>query len=266
MNILKEILAHKKQEVAFLKRNKPVEQYGDFPLYSRKCLSLQKALQIPGTAVIAEIKKASPSKGIIRENFYPVEIARKYVSGGAAAISILTDEKFFQGNIKFITDVRPFAPLPILRKDFIIDSYQITETKAYGADAVLLIAAALEPGQLHTLHEEANNLGIECLVEVHNEQELQKLDMSRVKIIGINNRNLADFSVDISTTVRVASEIPKGIVIVSESGISNQADIENLVSHGINAVLAGEILMRAKDPEEALRSLLSSDRKTKNES
>jgi indole-3-glycerol phosphate synthase len=208
-------------------------------------------------AVIAEIKKASPSKNVIREDFDPLKIACEYVSNGASAISVLTDQKYFQGNISFIADIRSSVPIPILRKDFIIDSYQLIEAKVFGADAVLLIAAALEPKHLNDLYIDATELGLDCLVEVHNEQELEALDLSQVKIVGINNRNLTDFTIDVSTTLRVASHIPAGITIVSESGISSRADIDHLAAHGIHAVLIGESLMRANRPGEALRSLLT---------
>ena len=257
MSILEEILINTRQEVAVLKRIMPLEQMREMPGFQRHCFSLMKALHREEVSIIAEIKKASPSKGVIRKDFDPIVLAREYAENGASAISMLTDKKYFQGNIRFISDVRASVPLPILRKDFIIDSYQITEAKAFGADAVLLIAAALEPKQLCDLHDEANELGLDCLVEVHNERELTALDLKQVKIVGINNRNLSDFTIDVTTTLRVASIIPKDITIVSESGISNRADIDHLVAHGIHAVLVGESLMRAVNPGKALKALLS---------
>jgi indole-3-glycerol phosphate synthase len=256
MNILQEIIEYKKLEVASSKNEASISQLKDMPEFNSRCISLRGALEKKDVAVIAEIKKASPSKGIICENFNPVETAREYISGGAAAISVLTDKKYFQGDIRYIADVRAIVPVPILRKDFIIDSFQLTEAKAFGADAVLLIAAALEQMQLKELHIEAEGLGLECLVEIHNEQELQTLDLSNVKIIGINNRNLSDFSVNISTSLRLASQIPAGITVVSESGISTRADIEQLLINGIHAVLIGESLMRQKNPGTALQKLL----------
>jgi len=255
MNILDEILAHKRIEVALAKSITPWERLKEMPAFTRQCLSLQNALQSKDIAVIAEIKKASPSKGIIRKNFNPLAIAREYVEGGANAISVLTDRQYFQGDISFIADIRSSVPIPILRKDFIIDSYQLIEAKAYGADAVLLIAAAMEPQRLQDLYSEATGLGLDCLVEVHNEHELESLDLTKVKMIGVNNRNLADFTVDISTTLRVADRVPAGITIVSESGISNRKDIDQLTAHGIHTVLVGESLMRASSPGEALRKL-----------
>jgi indole-3-glycerol phosphate synthase len=257
MSILENILENTQQEVAVSKKTTPLEQLREMPGFQRYCFSLMKALHRKEVSIIAEIKKASPSKGVIRKDFDPYALAREYAENGAKAISMLTDKKYFQGNIRFISDVRASVSLPILRKDFIVDAYQLTEAKAFGADAVLLIAAALEPKQLHDLHDEANELGLDCLVEVHNEQELATLDLKHVKIVGINNRNLSDFTVDVTTTLRVASKIPKGIIIVSESGISNRADIDHLAAHGIHAVLVGESLMRAVNPGKTLKALLT---------
>jgi indole-3-glycerol phosphate synthase len=257
MSILKEILENTRQEICVSKKIMPLEQLKEMPGFQRHCFSLVKALHREEVSIIAEIKKASPSKGVIRKDFDSYAIAREYADNGASAISMLTDKKYFQGNIRFISDVRASVSLPILRKDFIIDSYQITEAKAFGADAVLLIAAALEPQQLHDLHNEANDLGLDCLVEVHSEQELATLNLKQLKIVGINNRNLSDFTIDVTTTLRVAQNIPNGIIIVSESGISNRADIDHLAAHGIHAVLVGESLMRAESPGKALKSLLN---------
>ena len=258
MNILEEILDHKQQEVLLTKNAVSLEQLEEMPDFARKCYSLHKAVGGKNTAVIAEIKKASPSKKIICEDFHPVEIARKYINGGASVISVLTDKKYFQGDIRFISDIRPSVPIPILRKDFIIDSYQLTEAKAFGADAVLLIAAALKPERLRDLFNEAVALGLECLVEVHNIHELSFLNYIPATMIGINNRDLSTFTVDISTTIRLASRIPKDIIVVSESGITSRADIDQLAVHGIRAVLVGEHIMRAQNPGEALRALLGS--------
>jgi len=257
MNILESILDNTRKETARTKFTMPVERLKSMPGFSRKCNSFQSALLASTPAIIAEVKRASPSKGIIREDFDHRLIARAYVEAGACALSVLTDKVFFQGDIQYIADIRADISIPILRKDFIIDSYQLAEAKAFGADSVLLIAAALEKNQLYELHVEADELGLECLVEVHNEAEMESLDKSVVKIIGINNRNLADFSVDLATSIRLAALIPSGITIVSESGISSRADIDLLVQNGIHAVLIGESLMRSTDPGEALRKLLS---------
>jgi indole-3-glycerol phosphate synthase len=257
MNILKEILENKRLEVGTAKKTIPLQRLHDMSGYSRKCLSLKNSLNTKDVAVIAEIKKASPSKGIICTDFDPLKIAREYVAGGAAAVSVLTDRKYFQGHIHFMSDIRASVPVPLLRKDFIIDSYQLTEAKAFGADAVLLIAAAMDPEKLKDLHSEAAELGLECLVEVHSESELHSLDFSRVRTVGINNRNLADFKIDISTASRLAVHIPKNVTIVSESGIRTRTDIEKLAGSGIHAVLVGESLMRSSDPKEALAELLT---------
>ncbi|MGA3285860.1 MAG: indole-3-glycerol phosphate synthase TrpC [Bacteroidota bacterium] len=260
MSILENILENTRQEVSVIKKIMPLEQLKEMPGFQRQCFSLVNALNREEVSIIAEIKKASPSKGIIRKDFDPYALAREYAENGASAISMLTDKKYFQGNIRFISDVRAAISLPILRKDFIVDSYQLTEAKAFGADAILLIAAALESNQLRDLHNEATQLGLDSLVEVHNEQELETLDLKQVKIVGINNRNLSDFTVDVTTTLRVAMIIPKGIIIVSESGISNRTDIDQLAAHGIYAVLVGESLMRAVNPGKALKALLTPSR------
>jgi indole-3-glycerol phosphate synthase len=260
MNILEEILKHKRQEVALAQKEVPAESLEELPYFTRHCLSLKNALGTRDLAVIAEMKKASPSRKIIREDFHPPEIAHQYVNGGASALSVLTDKKYFQGDIRFIADIRSTVPIPILRKDFIIDSYQLTEAKAFGADAVLLIAAALKPERLRDLFHEATALGLECLVEVHTLHELNVLNIIPAAMIGINNRDLSTFTVDISTSIRIASRIPKEITIVSESGITGSADIQKLAAHGIRAVLMGETFMRAENPGEALRSLLTSCR------
>jgi indole-3-glycerol phosphate synthase len=257
MNILENILEYKKQEIVLTKRTLPAEQLEDMAYFSRQCLSMQKALSKKEVSVIAEMKKASPSKKIILDDFHPLKIAHEYVLGGASALSVLTDKKYFQGDIHFITDIRSSVPIPILRKDFIIDSYQLTEAKAFGADAVLLIAAAVRPEQLRDLYNEANALGLECLVEVHTIHELNILNFIPAKMIGINNRNLSNFTVDISTTIRVASRVPEDIIVVSESGITTRAEIDKLAEHGIHAFLVGETLMRAHNPAETLRALLT---------
>jgi indole-3-glycerol phosphate synthase len=259
MNILENILEHKKQEIAVAKRALPAEQLEDLEYFPRQCLSLQKALSKKEVSVIAEMKKASPSKKIIREDFHPLKIAHEYVLGGASALSVLTDKKYFQGDIHFITDIRSSVPIPILRKDFIVDSYQLTEAKAFGADAVLLIAAAVGPEQLRDLYNEANALGLECLVEIHTIHELNILNFIPAKMIGINNRNLSNFTVDISTTILVASRVPEDILVVSESGITTRAEIDTLTEHGIHAFLVGETLMRAHNPAETLRALLTQE-------
>lgn len=255
MSILDTILDNTRQEVARAKKTTPLERLKEVPHFVRQALSLHSALQGRDIAIIAEIKRASPSKGIILQEFNPLTIAKEYVAGGANGLSVLSDKKYFHGDIRFIAEIRSSVPVPILRKDFIIDPYQLVESKAFGADAVLLIAAALKPNQLKDLSLEAGELGLDCLVEVHNEQELNSIDLKDVKMIGINNRDLVSFTVDIMTTARVAAYIPPGITIVSESGISSRDDIDRLAAHGIHAVLVGESLMRAASPRKALEAL-----------
>lgn len=256
MNFLDKILAHKREEVAARKITAPPLRLREMPFYSRPGVSLFGALHGKDLAVIAEIKRASPSRSVIREDFDPLAIAEEYVRGGASAISVLTDEIYFQGHIEYISRVRSAVPLPILRKDFIVDSYQLYEAKAYGADAVLLIAAALGVRELSELAGEAKSLGLECLIEVHNESELHSLDLDSVELLGINNRDLTTFETDLRTSIRLRPLIPPGALVVSESGISSPADLAELIRHHIHAVLIGETLMKAPHPGEALSWLL----------
>jgi indole-3-glycerol phosphate synthase len=257
MSILETILSHKRNEVKEQIRNLPLARLTAKPLYHRPPLSLTAALAGNSLSVIAELKKASPSQGIIREHFDPVSIGREYVESGAHALSVLTDVRFFQGSIQTLELIREQTPVPILRKDFIIDEYQLHEAKASGADAVLLIAAALSSSQLRELHDAAINLGLECLVEVHTEEEIAALDLLKVKCVGINNRNLKSFRTDLETSLRLRQHLPDSVTVVSESGIRTAQDIAALARCGIHAVLVGETFMRAKHPGEALKSLLA---------
>ncbi|MFP3982911.1 MAG: indole-3-glycerol phosphate synthase TrpC [Desulfurivibrionaceae bacterium] len=210
----------------------------------------------PGISLIAEAKKASPSQGLIRPDFDPVAIGRSYEAAGVQAMSILTDENFFQGSLEYISRVRREVSLPILRKDFIIHEIQVKEARRFGADAILLICAILEESRLRDYLALSRELGMDSLVEVHDEWELEMALKADSGLIGINNRNLQDFSVDLETTLRVLREIPAGIEVVSESGIKDHEDIRKLESAGVTAVLVGESLMRAEDPAEAVRSLM----------
>lgn len=206
-------------------------------------------------AVIAEIKKASPSKGVIRENFDPVEIARSYQSGGAACLSVLTDGDFFQGHEDYLVAARAACALPVIRKEFIIDPYQVVESRAIGADCILLIVAALEHQALVGLHQQAVDLGMDVLVEVHDRDELEcalKLDL---ELIGINNRNLRTFETSLDTTIELLDSIPSGSLVVTESGIHNADDVALMLKHKVNAFLVGEAFMRAADPGQALKEL-----------
>ena len=258
MNHLETILQHKRQEVAARRRECTPEQLREMPMFTRRTLSLRERLSGKRMGVVAEIKKASPSKGVIREQFDPAAIARSYVSGGAAAVSVLTETRFFQGSLSILASVRTLVDVPLLRKDFILDPYQLVEAKGYGADAVLLIAAALDPAHLRELQDEARALGLECLVEVHTEAELMTLDQSKCDLIGINNRDLATFTTDLSVSLKLRPLIRRETVVVSESGISTADDLRTLMNGDIHAVLIGEAFMRQADPGSALAALLSS--------
>jgi len=217
------------------------------------------ALSRPDTMnIIAEAKKASPSKGIIRADFDPVDIARCYEDNGAAAISVLTEEHFFQGHLDFLSAIRQAVNLPLLRKDFIIDPYQVYEARTVGADAVLLIAAVLETLELQTLLQLVQDLGMQALVEVHTEDELIKVLKVNPSIVGINNRNLENFVTDIETTVRLHALVPGNVITVSESGIHTPDDIRRLRTCGVDAFLIGESFMREPDPGLKLSQFLSS--------
>ena len=251
--ILDTIVARKKEEVAALKARGVVAPELEIPPPRGFIRALT---DFAGVAVIAEAKKASPSKGVIRPDFDPVAIARSYQAGGAQALSVLTDVDFFQGSLAYIPAVRAVVGLPVLRKDFIIDPLQIREARAYGADAILLIAAILETSQIEEYQALAFDLGMDALVEVHDEAEVEKAVAAGSRLIGVNNRDLRDFSMDLNTTFRLQKMIPAEIPLVSESGIRDHQDMQRLAEHGVGAALVGETLMRAADPAEALRSLV----------
>jgi len=257
--ILDRIVADKRLEVAAKKQSHPIEELRRVAAEQPPPLDFASALRGDGIRLIAEIKKASPSKGIIRRDFNPVEIARTYAASGASAISVLTDSKYFQGSLEYLNDIRNALndiKVPLLRKDFIIDSYQVYEAKACGADSLLLITAILTAGELKELLDLSHELGMQCLVEVHNETEVEIAVKSRAGIIGINNRDLSNFEVDLATTGRLKSLIPEDRVVVSESGIKDRDDIEQLKRWGVNAVLIGESLMSADDIAGKMRELL----------
>ena len=252
MNVLADILSHKAEEVALRKEAIPAEILREKPLFARTTLSLTSALNEREFAVIAEVKKASPSRGVIRDVYDPVGIALEYERAGASAISVLTDSKFFQGTLDDLEAVRESVGLPLLRKDFIVDPYQLEESKAAGADAVLLIVAALSRRMLGDLSAGAKSLGMECLVEIHTVGDLESAVECGCTLIGINNRDLATFTTDVGTTLGLVAGIPPGTLCVSESGISSQSDIVALRSAGVLAVLIGEAFMREKNPGDAL--------------
>ena len=244
--ILDTIVARKKEEVAALKKHGchlPPDIADTVQIAPPR--GFQQALvSYPGVAIIAEAKKASPSKGVICEHFEPVAIARRYQENGAQAISVLTDVDFFQGHIRYLLDVRAAVQLPVLRKDFIIDPLQIEEAHLYGADAILLIAAILDEVQLREYRQFAEEMGMDVLVEVHDEEELERALAAGSRLIGVNNRNLKDFSVDIETTFRLQKHLPPNIPLVSESGLKTPEDMRRLAKAGVTAALIGETLMR----------------------
>ena len=207
--------------------------------------------------IIAEVKKASPSKGIIREDFDPLKIARQYEANNAAAISILTESEFFMGKLRFLKDIKNAVKIPLLRKDFLFDPYQIYEARANGADAVLLIAAILEKPLLDDLLSVVNDLSMNALIEVHTKDDLEKVLQTDAEIIGINNRNLKTFETDIQTSIDLIADIPESKVIVTESGIKTKNDIQKLSKAGVDAFLIGETFMRADNPGEMLNSFVN---------
>ncbi len=222
---------------------------------TRKTLNFRDALNAPGISIISEVKKASPSKKVICEDFHPAEQAVKYEKAGASAISCLTEEFYFQGSSRCLKEIREKVNLPILRKDFIIDEYQIYEAKVIGADAVLLISAILDTETIIKFMDTAKSLELNCLCEIHNEDELRNLLPAKPDIIGINNRNLKTFDVSLKTTGELAAKLPEGCTVVSESGISTSEDMKLLRSYGADAVLIGETLMRAENVEEKIAEL-----------
>src|SRR5579875_3555532 len=252
--ILADIVQHKQAELAELHaKAAAVEQAAyEHALHLR---SFAGALRAKSPAIIAEVKKASPSKGVLQANFHPAFIAGAYEEGGAACLSVLTDQQFFQGSLHDLEAARAAVTLPVLRKDFTIDRLQIFEAAAHGADAILLIAAVLEVSELQSFRELAASLHLASLVEVHNQEELAKAVDSGAEIIGVNNRDLETFEVSLDTSLRLSYLMPSGAIRVSESGIHSHADIDLLSKAGFNAFLVGESLMRAPDAAAALRAL-----------
>ena len=222
-----------------------------------------EALTRPGLSLIGEFKRRSPSAGEIRQGATVEEIVKAYEEGGAAALSILTDENHFGGSLEDLRAARAASELPILRKDFIVDPYQLYEAWVAGADAVLLIVAALDDETLASLHREARDLDLDCLIEIHSEDELGRALAADADVLGINNRNLDDLSVDIATTLELMTDVPAGKTVVSESGISDRATVEELEEIGVDAVLVGETLMRAEDPESKVRELTADEEATR---
>ncbi len=258
MNFLTEILQVKKNEVKELRNKYTFSSFSDFPFWESDTLSFrEKLLSDSGMKVIAEIKKASPSKGLLLEDFNHLKIAEEYMSAGADAISVLTDKLFFKGDISFLNDIARIKEIPLLRKDFIIDEYQILEAKANGADIILLISEALSKIQLNDLTDAALELGLDVLTELHGEEQLSKLHLSKPIIAGINNRNLHTFEVNLQTTVKLRKLLPDNLPVISESGIKTEEDVKLLKGNNISGVLVGEFLMKAKNRKEKLKELKS---------
>lgn len=253
--ILSGIVQHKHQEVAELR---PFAAVLEREAFGRKLpvRPFRAALQSAKPAIIAELKKASPSKGLLAETYRPAFLAHAYEAGSAACLSVLTDREYFQGSLHDLEAARAAATLPVLRKDFIVDRLQIFEAAAHGADAILLIAAVLDTTELQQFRELAAKLDMASLVEVHDSEELQKAIDSGAEIIGVNNRNLESFEVNLDTSVRLSYLMPSHAVRVSESGIASRADIDRLTEAGFHAFLIGESLMKCAHPTSALKSLI----------
>ncbi len=260
-DILKTILAKKAEEVAKRKLDMSIANLEDFAANVERPRGFNNALQnkvlAKKPAIIAEIKKASPSQGVIREDFQPLAIAQDYAMNGATCLSVLTDKEFFQGSEAYLQMVRERCPLPVLRKDFMIDPYQIYEARALGADCILLIVAALADSQIHELSDTAAKLGMDVLVEVHDAEELQRALTLDTKLVGINNRNLRSFKTSLQTTLDLKANIPAERIIITESGIHTHEDVQLMLDNDIYTFLVGEVFMRAKNPGQKMRELFS---------
>ncbi|SRR5713226_1123007 len=245
-----------REEVDLRKRKIPLSALQDRPLFHLPCRRFEASLRGQSRHVIAEVKRASPSQGLIRQEFDPIRIAKDFAAGGASALSVITEERFFQGSLLYLERIKNEVSLPLLRKDFIVDGYQLPEARSFGADAVLLIAALLDPVLLKELKDQARTLSLEALIEVHTEAELECALKAGAHLIGINNRDLQTFEVRLETTERLMPLVPKGISVVCESGIENAEQIKKLEGLGIHIFLVGETLMRAADPGAKLRELM----------
>jgi len=257
-DILEQIVARKRERLEAAKRIVPLSKLIAEAPTVLGGHRFTDALQREGVNIIAEIKRRSPSKGVIREDFNPVSIARNYAAGGAAAISCLTEEDFFDGSLQIFRTVRRATSLPLLRKDFIFDEYQLYEALHAEADAILLIAAMLEGKQLNDLMQTAYSLGLDVLVEIHDRAEMEKVMQYDVQLLGINNRDLRTFATTLETSIELAAELPKSVTLVSESGIRTREDIDRLRAAGFHAFLIGEELMRAQNEGDALKLLVGS--------
>ena len=257
--ILDQIIKQTKEDLALRKSQTPFEKLQELATKNpREIKDAAKALKSSSDEpyrIIAEVKKASPSKGLIRQNFAPVEIAKEYETGGANAISVLTEPHFFKGNLEYLAAIRQASSLPLLRKDFIVDEYQILEALVYGADFILLIAKALSAGELKRLLDYVRSLGLEALVETHDEEDVEKSNFARAKIVGVNHRNLSTFEMDMSLCERLSSKIKNASVIVAESGIYEHSQLKELRAQGADAFLIGEHFMRQEDLAKAVKTV-----------
>lgn len=258
-DILQTIVARKHEEVAQALSRVPLSQLQDQVQAADAPRGFAQAIAARVAngqhAVIAEVKKASPSKGLLRDPFVPADIARSYESGGATCLSVLTDRDFFQGSPAYLQEARAACGLPVLRKDFMVDPYQVWEARAMGADCILLIAACLSNLQMNEMEALAHDLGLSVLVEVHDEAEFTRALALQTPLLGVNNRNLRTFDVDINTSIRLHAACPPNKILVTESGIASRQDVGLLRGAGIHAYLIGEAFMRARDPGQALRAL-----------
>ncbi len=256
MNFLEEILDVKKQEVKNLKKKYKLNSFSSMEFFDSASLKLNSKNNKDKISLIGEVKKASPSKGIINNYFDHLKLAEEYFTASIDALSVLTDENFFMGSIRFLNDIAKIKTAPLLRKDFIIDEYQIYQSKAFGADIVLLISEILSKSQLTELTCAAKELGMDVLLEFHSAEQISKIDFSLNSLIGINNRNLESFQTDLETTIRLAAELPDNIFLVCESGISGPKDIKYILSaSNVNAFLIGEFFMKDKSISNAIKIL-----------
>jgi indole-3-glycerol phosphate synthase len=260
-DILQKIVGVKRDEIAAARREKSMDilrrEAESAPPARDFIRSLRDRISAGGAAGIAEVKKASPSKGVLREDFRPGDIAASYERGGAAALSVLTDRRFFQGAPEYLKRARGACDLPVLRKDFMVDAYQVFEARAMGADCILLIAACLDDAQMADLEQQAQALSMAVLVEVHDGEELDRALRLSTPLLGINNRNLRSFEVSLDTTIGLLPRIPQDRLLVTESGIRDRADVQRMRQAGVDAFLVGEAFMRADDPGTALADLFS---------
>jgi len=261
MTILDDILVQTRQVIERDRRATPLKELRAAVGDQRPCRDFHAALAATDQVrLIAEIKKASPSAGLIREDFDPPEIAKAYQAGGAACLSVLTEEPNFQGSLSYLRAVRQMVDLPLLRKDFIVDTYQLYQARVAGADAVLLIAECLSPGELVELHQQAAELGMQTLIELYEPENLEAVLATGTKLVGVNNRNLHTFQTDLDHTIRLAKQIPPDRLLIGESGIRTAEDVERLRQGGVKGILVGESLMRQQDITAAVRTLLGRTR------